>query len=135
MEDNSGDVLLIREALKEHRITSELFVVNDGQKALEFLSGIEAGIHPNCPVLLILDLNLPRKSGRELLAYIRETSRCAGIPVLVLSSSNAPADRQAALNLGARLYVRKPSDLSDFMAIGATIRELLSPGNPPQDEA
>lgn len=135
VEDNSGDVLLVREALKEHKITSELLIATDGQKAIEILDGIEAGTHPTCPALLILDLNLPGKTGRDVLAHIRRTTRCAGIPVLVLSSSNAAADRQAALDLGARLYIRKPSDLADFMEIGAAIRQLLSPEDPPPEEA
>ncbi len=126
VEDNSGDVLLVREMLKEHKIDNELLVVADGEKAIEFLTVIEAGDHPVCPALVILDLNLPRKSGREVLAYIRETSRCVSIPVLVLSSSNASADRQAALNFGARQYIRKPSDLAAFMDIGVTIRQLLA---------
>jgi CheY-like chemotaxis protein len=125
VEDNSGDVILVREALLEHRITNPLCVVTDGQKAVEFLDDLSAGAHPECPALLILDLNLPRKTGREVLAHMRHIRRCDGIPVLVLSSSNAPADRKAAADLGANLYLRKPTDLADFMQIGATIRQLL----------
>lgn len=116
----------MREILNEHHISNQLVVVTDGQQAIEFLKRIEAGTDPACPALLILDLNLPKRSGREVLAYIRETSRCVGIPVLVLSSSDAPADRQAALELGARLYLRKPPDLTEFMSIGAVVRQLLS---------
>jgi CheY-like chemotaxis protein len=131
VEDNSGDVILVREALMEHHITNELCVVTDGQKAIEFLDDLHSGSLPECPALLILDLNLPRKTGREVLTHMRRIPRCDAIPVLVLSSSNAPADRQAAADLGANLYLRKPSDLVDFMQIGATIRQLLSIRTPP----
>lgn len=126
VEDNNGDVILVREALLEHHITNELRVLTDGQKAIEFLDDIHHGLLPECPALLILDLNLPRKTGREVLAHMRRISRCDDIPVLVLSSSNAPSDRQAAADLGADLYLRKPADLADFIEIGASIRRLLS---------
>jgi len=131
VEDNSGDVILVREALLEHHIPNDLRIVTDGQKAIEFLDGIQSGIQPEFPALLILDLNLPRKTGREVLAHMRRIPRCDDIPVLVLSSSNAPADRQSALDLGARLYIRKPSDLVDFMQIGAAIRQILTIEPPP----
>lgn len=126
VEDNNGDVILVREALLEHHITNELCVLTDGQKAIEFLDDIHTGARLECPALLILDLNLPRKTGREVLAHMRRISRCDAIPVLVLSSSNAPVDRRAAADLGADLYLRKPADLADFIAIGASIRRLLS---------
>lgn len=131
VEDNTGDVILVREALLEHHITNELCVLTDGQKAIEFLNGIHDGAHPECPALLILDLNLPRKTGREVLAHMRRIPRCDAIPVMVLSSSNAPADRRAAADLGADLYLRKPADLAEFIEIGASIRRLLSQQAPP----
>lgn len=131
VEDNSGDVILVREALLEHHVPNDLRILTDGQKAIELLDSIHAGNQPECPALLILDLNLPRKTGREVLAHMRRIPRCDDIPVLVLSSSNAPADRQSALDLGARLYIRKPSDLVDFMQIGAAIRQILAVEPPP----
>lgn len=130
VEDNSGDILLVRELLKEHNIANELHVATDGQKAIEFLNSIGKEGHSVCPALLILDLNLPKKSGREVLAHMRAIAGCVGVPVLVLSSSNAPADRETALELGAQCYIRKPSDLADFMEIGVTIRRLLSRYSP-----
>jgi len=78
-----------------------------------------------CPDLFLLDLNLPRRPGDEILARIRQTSRCATVPVIVITSSDSPQDRARTRQLGASFYFRKPADLEKFMAIGGIIRKFL----------
>ncbi|MBC8166194.1 MAG: response regulator [Bryobacteraceae bacterium] len=126
VEDNPGDVLLLRESLEEHGVECELLVVNDGEKALALLEKV-GSLTSRCPSLVILDLNLPRRSGQEILMLLRSFEACRDVPVIVFSSSDLPADREAAAALGATRYVRKPSSLEEFMKIGGVVKELLSP--------
>ena len=77
-----------------------------------------------CPNLMIIDLNLPRRSGREVLELMRRGARCRTVPVVVLSSSDAAQDKEAATRLGASKYISKPSRLDEFLAIGAILRDL-----------
>lgn len=124
MEDNPGDVLLIRESLEEHQVECELFVANDGEKAVQFVDDFEAqGGAP--PALVVLDLNLPKRSGREVLARMRESPAWAGIPVVILSSSGELKDQEETGKLGASMYIRKPSNLDAFMAIGGLLKSML----------
>lgn len=122
-EDNPADVFLIREALKEHQVDCTLRVAVDGRDALNVL--VSADIHSS-PDLIILDLNLPRHDGIELLQKVRSTQATAHVPVVVLTSSDSPRDRLTANELGATQYLRKPSNLEQFMALGAIFRDLLS---------
>ncbi len=123
VEDNPADVLLVREALEEHKVRADVYVVSDGEKAVRFIDD-EAAALP-CPDLIILDLNLPRKSGREVLEHIRASEMLAKVRVVVLSSSDAPKDMEESFRLGIARYIRKPSSLSEFMKIGGTLRGLL----------
>ena len=127
VEDNPADVLLLREALASHGVESSLFVANDGDEAIRFIDEIEK-TRLRCPDLIILDLNLPRKSGFEVLQKVRATSRCCERPVVILSSSGAATDREQAARLGASCYIRKPSTLKDFLAIGAQLKAILPGG-------
>ncbi len=117
VEDNPGDVRLTREALKEGRLINNLNVVPDGVEAMAFLnkSGTYAGA-PR-PDLILLDLNLPRKSGREVLEEIKNDPGLRRIPVMVLTTSNAEQDLMNAYNLHANCYIRKPLDLDQFLAV------------------
>lgn len=114
----------MREALSIHQITSALTVLKDGERAVKFLEAVDRREFP-APQLIILDLNLPKVSGRELLERIRSSVLYADIPVVILSSSGAERDREDARRLGATRYIKKPSDLAEFMSIGAEIRMLL----------
>src|ERR1019366_7932516 len=125
VDDNPADVLLVREALKWHKVNSEMIVARDGDDAIHLIDEIDTTPSP-CPNLVILDLNLPRKTGFEVLERVRASPGCAEIPVVVLSSSDAPSDRQKARLLGASQYIQKPSNLQDFMSIGATLKDILS---------
>jgi CheY-like chemotaxis protein len=125
IEDNPGDVLLVREALKEHEVTTPLFVITDGEKAVEFIEKLGKDGDGPCPALVLLDLNLPKRTGHDVLSRMREMKRCEHTPVVILSSSDAPADRRAAAAFNISRYIRKPSTLDEFMMIGAVIRQLL----------
>lgn len=125
VEDNPGDVILIREMLLEHGLRGELRVIGDGDIACEFIARLDRDLEIPCPGLLILDLNLPRRSGREVLKMFRESDRCSKIPVAILSSSSAPGDRDAVAALGADTYIQKPISLEEFMQIGAILKQVL----------
>jgi len=124
-EDNPADVYLIREALREHNVVCELRVATDGQQVLQILSAVEADPEARHPELLILDLNLPRHDGIEILQRLKETAVLRSIPVVVLTSSDSPRDRLAANQLGVTRFLRKPSNLEQFLRLGALFKELL----------
>jgi CheY-like chemotaxis protein len=128
VEDNPGDVGLVRHVLAEHGITCELLVLRDGEKALEFIEQVDGGRLP-CPQLVILDLNLPKTSGREVLQRMRVSPVCGNVPVVILSSSEAPKDKQETAALGATRYIRKPPTLDEFLKIGGVLKTLLHNAN------
>jgi CheY-like chemotaxis protein len=117
VEDNPGDVRLTREVLKDGKLRNNLFVCGDGEEALEFLR--RRGKHANAvrPDLVLLDLNLPRKSGREVLAEVKEDPELRAIPIIVLTTSAAEQDILQTYNLHANCYITKPVDLPQFIKI------------------
>jgi DNA-binding response OmpR family regulator len=115
---------LVREALEEHGIDGELFVLADGEIAIEFIRSLDAQ-RAECPDLIILDLNLPKIAGREVLECVRHSVTCGRVPVVVLSSSDAPDDRAETTRLGASRYIRKPMRLEDFLSLGAVFKGML----------
>ena len=127
VEDNPADVLLLRAALASHEVDSCVYVARDGDEAISVLDDVDKTEIP-CPDLIVLDLNLPRRSGFEVLQRVRSSGKCSEKPVVILSSSEALPDREKAARLGASCYIRKPSTLKDFMSIGAKLKTLL-PGN------
>jgi CheY-like chemotaxis protein len=130
-EDNPADVYLIREALHEHGVECTIRVASDGKEVLSIISDESAPDDTEPIGLIILDLNLPRHDGIEILERMRAMARLAHVPVVVLTSSDSPQDRLVATHLGARRYLRKPSSLEQFLALGATFKELLeSPEQP-----
>jgi len=124
-EDNPADVYLVREALQEHGVACPLRVASDGREVLQLLSHLDLEPEANHVVLIILDLNLPRHDGIEILQKLRETPRLSHIPVVVLTSSDSPRDREVATRLGAARYLRKPSNLEQFLNLGAVFKDLL----------
>jgi CheY-like chemotaxis protein len=125
-EDNDGDVFLVRRALEKRGLSHELVVAHNGEDALAWLDG-HAGEEnrDSVPDLILLDLNLPRIDGAQLLSHIRKSNWFSLTPVIVLTSSDSPKDRQMALELGANLYFRKPTDLASFMDLGRIVEETL----------
>ena len=124
IEDNPADVHLIREALDEQKVPYEFTPIEDGELASAHLAAIEAGAKAR-PDIVLLDLNLPKISGDVLLQRIRQNRSMSGTPVLVLTSSDSPRDRALVEQLGATAYLRKPSNLDQFMAIGHQVFQLL----------
>jgi two-component system, chemotaxis family, response regulator Rcp1 len=130
-EDNPADVYLIREALKEHGVDCPIQTASDGRDVLALIDSAGPSWHPD---LIILDLNLPRHDGIELLRKLRSTAELSRVPVVVLTSSDSPRDRATATELGATRYLSKPSNLEHFLELGAIFRELLMhPGQTPSD--
>ncbi|HEX2973707.1 MAG TPA: response regulator [Tepidisphaeraceae bacterium] len=114
VEDNPDDVLLLQFAFEKAGIKNPLHIVGDGQQAIDYLSGAEPyndrSQHP-LPGLMLLDLNLPRVMGFDVLKWVRQQGAVAGLVVVVLSSSDLPGDIQRAYQLGANSFVSKPPDL------------------------
>lgn len=137
-EDNPADVGLVREALQEHGIACRLHVVKDGAQAIAFVEdrdhdGPQAGLD-----LVLLDMHLPKYDGDEILKSIRSTQHFAHLPVVVMTASDSPHDHQAAERHAASHYFKKPSNLAQFMELGAIIRTILAgnaPCSPPQPRA
>jgi two-component system, chemotaxis family, response regulator Rcp1 len=121
VEDNPGDVRLTREALKEGRVLSHLNVVSDGMEAMDFLWHRGKYADSPRPDLILLDLNLPRKNGREVLQEIKTDPNLRRIPVMVLTTSNAEQDLHKAYNLHANCYITKPVDLDQFLNVVRSI--------------
>jgi CheY-like chemotaxis protein len=121
VEDNPGDVRLTREALKEGKVYSNLHTVKDGVEAMEFLRRQGKYSSVPRPDIILLDLNLPKKDGREVLQEIKTDDSLKRIPVVVLTTSKAEEDVLRTYNLHANCYVTKPVDLEKFMIVVKTI--------------
>ena len=123
VEDNPGDVRLTREALKDGKIRNHLSVATDGEEAMRFLR--REGIHADAPRpdLIMLDLNLPRKDGRQVLAEIKNDADLKRIPVVVLTTSEAEQDVLRSYDLHANCYITKPVDFEQFIRVVRTIED------------
>lgn len=121
VEDSPGDVRLTIEALKEAKVTNNLSVVQDGVEAMDFLQ--QKGKYKDAarPDIILLDLNLPRKDGREVLAEIKNDPKLKLIPVVVLTTSRAESDILKAYDLHANCYITKPVDFKQFMTVVRSI--------------
>jgi len=123
VEDNPGDARLTLEAMREAKVRNRIHVVEDGVEAMEFLRRQGRFGDAPRPDLILLDLNLPRKDGREVLAEVKADPELKRIPVVVLTTSRAEEDVLRAYNLHANCYVTKPVDLEQFMKIVGQIDE------------
>ena len=121
VEDNPGDVRLTKEALKEGKVYSNLHTVKDGVEAMEFLRRQGKYKDVPRPDIILLDLNLPRKDGREVLEEIKSDNELKRIPVVVLTTSKAEEDVLRTYNLHANCYVTKPVDLEKFIVVVKSI--------------
>ncbi len=121
VEDNPGDVRLTREALRDGKIVNNLYVAVDGVEALAFLRREGKFKDAVRPELILLDLNLPKKDGREVLAEIKADNDLKRIPVVILTSSEAEQDIIRSYNLHANCYVTKPVDLDQFITVVKSI--------------
>jgi len=141
VEDDPGDTLLITDALEHHKLRNQLTCVTDGFKALDYLHGRGGFANTPRPDQILLDLNLPRMDGRELLAIIKRDDELRTIPVVVLTTSDAEADVLRSYQMHANAYVVKPVDFDRFMDIVRqidqfflTVVALPGTGNPAHEE-
>lgn len=126
VEDNPSDVLLVEEALREHNVSADLEVLADGEVAYSYWDRFSRTGGPPCPDLVLLDINLPKRDGMEILQRIRETPHCAELKVIIVSSSMKTDDLEKARQMGVYEYFRKPSHLDAFMQLGLIIKRLQS---------
>lgn len=131
VDDNPGDVELTREAVSAARLPSELFVVTDGEEAVSFLRREGAYASAPRPDLVLLDLNLPRKDGREVLAEVKADPDLGQIPVVVLTTSGAAEDVTRVYQLHANGYLRKPPDFTGLLRVVRSLHAFWSLAVPP----
>ncbi|HZS53583.1 MAG TPA: response regulator [Bryobacteraceae bacterium] len=124
VEDNIADVELVREALDASGLRYVLDVAADFEFARNCIEGI--GDTSHCPDVILMDLNLPKGSGWDLLRILRAHPKGGKVPVVVVSSSNSPSDRMRAPEFGVADYFRKPADIDEFMKLGPLIKEILA---------
>ena len=123
VEDNPGDVRLIVEALRDGKVQNKLHIAQDGMEATAFLHKEGEYADALCPDIILLDLNLPKKDGPEVLAEIKEDPALKHIPVVILTSSQDKEDIVKTYNLHANCYVTKPIDLEQFMMVVKSITD------------
>jgi CheY-like chemotaxis protein len=132
VEDNESDVFLIKEALEATGMALSIQLAKDGEQAVRCLDEIEGSEDIPCPALVVLDINLPKVQGGDVLKHLRQLSKCAAITVLVVSTADSTYDRDRMMNLGANGYFRKPSQYEEFMKLSDVVTSLLratpSPG-------
>lgn len=115
---------MVREVIRAESLPLDLHIASDGQFAIDFIEKAETDPNSPCPHLLLLDLNLPKRDGFEVLTRLRESERCRTVPVVIITSSDSPSDRAQAAALGAA-YFRKPPSYEEFMKLGGVLKKLL----------
>ncbi|MDP2415300.1 response regulator [Daejeonella sp.] len=115
IEDNDGDILLTTEALQNGKITNKISVVKDGEKAIDFVNKTGGYADTESPDLILLDINLPRRSGQEVLQYIKTNGNLKHIPVIMLTTSSSEKDINQSYNNYANCYITKPVEVDDFI--------------------
>jgi two-component system, chemotaxis family, response regulator Rcp1 len=124
-EDNPGDVFLVQQALEKHSVQHELHLVEDGEKAISFVAHMGKPGQIPCPDVVLLDMNLPKADGVEVLSEFRKHPECAHVPVILITSSDARKDRLRVAALGIAHYFKKPADLDAFFELGAIVRQVV----------
>jgi two-component system, chemotaxis family, response regulator Rcp1 len=133
VEDNAADLFLIREAIETARIDADIHVAKDGEEATNFFDQADANAGAPCPGLVILDINLPKKQGTDVLQHLRKSPRCGNALVIVVSTSQSARDRQDVMKFGANVYFPKPSEYDEFLKLGDRIKDLVAIESPPED--
>lgn len=127
LEDNPTDIFVIRKVLASCGLDLELRIFRDGQEALRYLQDLDRDPSSPCPALFLVDLNVPKVDGIDVLRQLRRGSRCQRTPVIVVTSSTAEPDRAAAQRSGADAYFQKPKDLTAYMELAEVIKRVLRP--------
>jgi CheY-like chemotaxis protein len=123
VEDNPADARLVKEAFKQFKIENEIFIAEDGSEAMEFLENKGKYAKASKPDIILLDLNLPRKDGREVLKEIKTNDTLKLIPVVILTTSNAEEDIIGTYKNNANCYITKPVDLDQFINVMKSIHD------------
>ncbi len=123
VEDNEGDIVLTIEALEDRKITNKISVVRDGKQAINFLTKTAEYADAELPDLILLDINLPKKNGQEVLMYIKTNELLKHIPVIMLTTSSSEKDIVQSYNNFANCYITKPVEVEDFMNAIAKIED------------
>lgn len=121
IEDNEGDILLTTEAFEESRITNQITVIRDGKAAIDYFEIL--GAKDNIPHLVLLDINLPKKNGHEVLSYIKNNEKYKYIPVIVLTTSSSEKDILLSYKNHVNCFITKPIELNEFMQAIAKIED------------
>jgi chemotaxis family two-component system response regulator Rcp1 len=124
-EDNPGDVLMMRAALDKCFPDIEVWVQPDGEQMMQWIDWLDRGAVPR-PDVILLDLNLPRVTGEEVLWRLGQSRLCRGVPTVIVTASDSPRDRIATAGLGATRYFRKPTDYNEFMQLGNVVKAVLA---------
>lgn len=122
VEDNEGDILLTVEALEEGRIANKIEIVKDGKQAIDFLSKKGSYAEVTIPNLILLDINLPKKNGHEVLQFIKSNEQVKHIPVIMLTTSSSEKDIVESYKSYANCYITKPVEVLDFINAVASIK-------------
>jgi CheY-like chemotaxis protein len=115
VEDNEGDILLTTEALADGKIMNKISVVRDGKAAIDFVSKSGAYVHAESPDLILLDINLPKKNGFEVLQFVKSSPELRQIPVIMLTTSSSMRDVEQSYQKYANCYITKPIEVTEFM--------------------
>lgn len=134
-EDSAADVSVVRIALRDQNLHHILHVARDGQEAIAFIEKADNDSKAPGPDLLLLDMHLPLYNGEQVLQRLRSTERYAQTPVVVMTSSAAPEDRDRAQKHAALFYFRKPSRLDEFIQLGVIVRDILTRKSSAVEEA
>lgn len=129
-EDSAADVGIVRIALRDQGLDHVLHVARDGEQAISFIQKADNDRKAPGPDLLLLDMHLPKYNGEEVLKCLRSTELYAQIPVVVMTSSDSPADHDQAQKHAAMFYFRKPSRLDEFIQLGIIVRDILTGKKP-----
>ncbi|HAS60216.1 MAG TPA: response regulator [Algoriphagus sp.] len=123
IEDNEGDIILIQDALEEAKILNNMTIARDGAEAIEKLEKLVIETPNNLPDLILLDINLPKKNGHEVLEILKSNSRLKQIPIIVLTTSSSELDIFKAYDLHANCYIIKPVEISEFLRVVSKIED------------
>ncbi len=129
-DDSRADVFVVCEALRKSGVDAEIHVARDGEQTIRFLDEADANPAAPCPDLILLDINMPRYKGGDVLRHLRGSARCGKALVLIVTSSDLVEDREEMERLGANGYFRKPSEVSEVLKLGQRVRELLALSDP-----
>jgi DNA-binding response OmpR family regulator len=125
VEDNSADVLLLEDALRLHDLSVKLIILDDGEKAIEWITQNDSANLPIIPSAVVLDLNLPKRRGAEVLPVMRASRTLGQTPIIIFSSSNSIRDRSLQDQYPRTRYIRKSVDFDEFAAIGGVLKEAI----------